>query len=94
VKNGAFCFQLESVFGRLDFQNSYFYISATFITRKVLAYIKSTIVTHLYILFASSLLTAVARNEAAGPEVREVDVIMVHHISHISNRIQVWEEII
>jgi hypothetical protein len=60
----------------------------------MLAFIKSTIVIHLYVLFASSLLTAVPRNEAAGPEVTEVGVVMEHHISHISDRIHVWEEII
>jgi hypothetical protein len=56
--------------------------------------IKSTSVIHLYILFVSTLLTAVSQNEVAGSELREVDVIMEHRISHISNRIQVWEGII
>jgi hypothetical protein len=92
--NGALCFQFESLFFRLDIQKYYFYISEKFIWRKMLVFIKSTSVIHLHILFVSALLTALSQNEVAGAEVIEVDVIMEHHISIISNRIQVWEGII
>ena len=60
----------------------------------MLVCVKSTRFIHLYILFVSTLLTALSQNEVAGSEVREVDAIMEHRISHISNRIRVWEGII
>lgn len=92
--NGALRFQFEPLFSRLDIQKYYLYVSEKLISRKMLVCIKSTRVIHLYILFVSTLLTAFSQNEVAGSEVREVDVIMEHRISHISNRIQVWEGII
>lgn len=75
VMNGAFLFQFEWLFFRLDIQKYYLYISEKFISRKISVCIKSTSVIHLYILFVSTLLTAVSQNEVAGSEVREVDVI-------------------
>jgi hypothetical protein len=92
--NRAFHFQFESLFFLLDVQKYYLYISEKFISRKMFVCIKSTSVIHLYILFVSTLLTAVSQNEVAGSEVREVAVIMEHRISHINGRIQVWQGII
>jgi hypothetical protein len=92
--NGAFRFQFEWLFFRLDIQKYYLYISQKFISRKMLVCIKRTGVIHVYILFVPTLLATVSQNEVAGSEVREVGVIMEHRIGHINNRIQVWEGII
>jgi len=59
--NGAFRFQFESLFFRLDIQKDYLYVSEKFISRKMLVCINSISVTRLYILFVSTLLNAVSQ---------------------------------